>query len=232
MALHHEENVIAGGPQDFAEVRHLRLRGSNNAIGKRLAEIARERHGLCRLPSADPLRARAQRSYLGLHYPIHLERMCGVAAAYDLDPQRDDLELCELVYNCDEPGCSVVYYPPATTESGHGILSRNFDFTTGTISGAPPQRPAAAAVSQPYIVEVYPDAGYPALYLCAYDLLGGCLDGINSEGLAVVVLADRETANSSSMDPTITNAAGLNEIQITRLLLTPAPTSRRPSRPC
>jgi len=88
MALDDEETVVAGGPQDFAEVRHLRLRGSNSAIGQRLAEIARERHSLRRLPSADPLRARAQRSYLRLHYPIHLERMRGVAAAYDLDPQR------------------------------------------------------------------------------------------------------------------------------------------------
>ncbi len=206
MELQYQENVVAGGPQDFAEVRHLLLRGSNYAIGQRLAEIARARHGLRVLPAADPLRARAQRSYLGLHYPIHLDRMRGVAAAYDLDPQRDDVELGELVYNCGEPGCSVVYYPPTTTESGHGMLSRNFDFTTGTITGTVPKPGAAAAVSQPYVVEVYPDIGYPALYLCAYDLLGGCLDGINSEGLVVALLADRETANSASMDPTMASA--------------------------
>ncbi len=40
-ALEFAEKVIAGGPKDFMEVRHLTLRGSNFEIGRKLAEIAK-----------------------------------------------------------------------------------------------------------------------------------------------------------------------------------------------
>src|SRR6186713_1361294 len=40
------DRVIAGGPDKSLEVRHLVLRGSNEQIGRALAEIAKERYGV------------------------------------------------------------------------------------------------------------------------------------------------------------------------------------------
>jgi hypothetical protein len=71
--------------------------------------------------------------------------------------------------------------------------------------------------ARPYVVETRPSDGGPAcLFLCAYELLGGCIDGLNSEGLVVALLADDE---SGGADPTLAPAVGLNEIQLLRFLL-------------
>jgi len=45
--------VIAGGPQDFMEVRHLVLKGSNREIGRALAAVGWERHHLKPATSSD-----------------------------------------------------------------------------------------------------------------------------------------------------------------------------------
>src|SRR5262245_523025 len=76
------DRVIAGGPGDSLEVRHLVLRGTNEQIGRALAEIAKERYGARLQASRDPLQARAQRTFLERNDPILLERMRGVAAAF------------------------------------------------------------------------------------------------------------------------------------------------------
>jgi hypothetical protein len=41
-----EDQVVAGGPKDFMEVRHLVLRGSNEEIGRALATIAQDQFGV------------------------------------------------------------------------------------------------------------------------------------------------------------------------------------------
>src|SRR4030095_15269242 len=56
-----EDRVIAGGPDKSLEVRHLVLRGSNEQIGKALAEIAIERYGVKLERADDPERVRAMR---------------------------------------------------------------------------------------------------------------------------------------------------------------------------
>src|SRR5580765_7842497 len=77
-----EDRVIAGGPKDSLEVRHLVLRGTNEQIGRALAEIAKERYGVRLEPAKDPMQVRAQRQFLERNYPILLDRMRGVAAAF------------------------------------------------------------------------------------------------------------------------------------------------------
>ena len=63
-ALQRNERVIAGSPGDSMEVRHLVLRGTNEEIGRALAEIAMERYSVRAERAADPLRTRAQRRYI------------------------------------------------------------------------------------------------------------------------------------------------------------------------
>src|SRR5262249_10554926 len=72
--------------------------------------------------------------------------------------------------------------------------------------------------ARPYIIEMYPDKGYASLAICAYDLLSGVMDGINSEGLTVALLADDELMSKFPMEPAGTDAGGLGLVQVLRML--------------
>src|SRR5437763_758342 len=125
-----QDRVIAGGPKDFTEVRHVVLKGSNEDIGRALANIARKRYDAKPTPSADALRTRAQRRYIEKNYPILADRMRGVAGAFGKEVGDDGFSFSALWYPMGlGAGCSVVYYPPKVTASGTGGVSRNYDFT-------------------------------------------------------------------------------------------------------
>jgi len=188
MSLETQESVIAGGAdKDNMTIRHLVMRGGQQQIGYFLGNLAKERYGYQVIPSRDARCTNVNREYLGQVWPAHSLRMRGLADAMGCDINDDSLDLSELSYSpgTPVPGCSNVYYP--ATESGHPMLSRNFDFSTDVVP---------VSTREPYLMEVYPDEGYSHLMMCAYDLLGGATDGINSEGLVVALLADIETALS------------------------------------
>lgn len=231
-----ETNVVVGGADSFMTVRHLVIRGTNADIGRTLGELAVEQYGQSPADyAADPVFARARRRYIQRHYPIQWERLRGVAAAFGIDPEDDRYDLTWLPYHLGPasavPGCSVVYYPPATTRDRRGYLSRNYDFSTGTAAEALGRvlSPAARArlrpvMSEPYLVEWHPtDGGYPSLALHAFDLLAGTLDGINSEGLSVAIMADEEAMAALGPHlephPGPARVVGLHELQVMRLLL-------------
>jgi len=212
-----KETVIAGGPDKFAEVRHVVIEGTNFEIGKKIGELAK-RDGAALAPSENRILNRAKREYMAKNYPIHYERMKGVAAAYGLDFQDDAYDFSQLLQKqFTPPGCSVVYYPAASTEIGHNILSRNYDFTTGDITGRRPQDARSAMMARPYLVEIHPDKGYSSLALCVFEYLGGVLDGINSEGLAVAILAEEESGSKVGRE--IGNEVGAHELMGMRYLL-------------
>ena len=126
------DRVIAGGPDASLEVRHLVLRGTNEQIGRALAEIAKERYGT-RLDRRDPEQMRAQRRFLERNNPILLDRMKGVAAAYGKSIDDEGWDFTTLGFTDLKAGCSIVHLPPATTASGKSVVSRDYDFTTGTL---------------------------------------------------------------------------------------------------
>ncbi len=216
--LKFSERVVAGGPDDFMTVRHLQLRGSQQAIGRKLAETAQSRHGV-ELVRFDPPIAERRLEFYRSVYPMHYERALGVKDHFDTTLD-GGLDTTVLPYNLPTNiGCSVVYYPPSHCASGHATLSRNYDWSTGTwadLLGPSAQKDKRRTTEDPYVIEVYPDRGYPSLYLCAYELLGGCFDGVNSEGLTVALLA-----NNTGVAPTPSNAwqVGLSEVEIGRYLL-------------
>jgi penicillin V acylase-like amidase (Ntn superfamily) len=148
-----------------------------------------------------------------------LERMKSVAGSYGKDIADDRLNFSLLMYSQVRPGCSVVYYPPRATAQGTGIVSRYYDFTTGTLRGTRPAPGELPATARPYIIEMHPDQGYASVALCAYDLLSGVLDGMNSEGLTVALLADDELHNKFPLEPTEDIAVGLGALQMQRYLL-------------
>jgi hypothetical protein len=234
--MHANEQAFFGASGDFMTVRHVTIHGTNFEIGRWLGELAIERYG--RTPAyfaAIPLYARARRIYIQGHYPIHWERMKGVAAALGLDPEDDRYDLGGLAYLTDLPmpalGCSVVYYLPATTATGGGFLSRNYDFFMGSMADMlgvplPPdvKQQLSPVMSEPYIMEWYPeDGGYASLAIHAFDTLSGTLDGINSAGLVVSILADNAAMweLGPKLEPHLgpQQAIGLHELAVMRLLL-------------
>ena len=74
------------------------------------------------------------------------------------------------------------------------------------------------ATARPYLIEMHPDRGHASLALCAYDLLSGVLDGINSEGLTVSVLSDYEIQPEFPIDPAEEGGVGLDELQVLRMI--------------
>jgi len=145
--------------------------------------------------------------------------MRGAAQAFGMKIEDDSHNFSGLTYDMTKPGCSVVYYPPSMTADGRGALSRNYDFTTGTIMGLKPGPSERACTGRPYILEMHPDEGYSSIAVVAYDLLGSVLDGINSQGLSVAILADDELSDLGKADPATGTQAGLEVIQVTRMLL-------------
>jgi hypothetical protein len=214
-----EDKIVAGSEKDFLLVRHIVLRGSNEAIGRELAEIARQRHQGSPLPSQDPLRTRIQRRYIEKHYPALHDRMRGVAAAFGRRLDDDAWNFSGLGLVPLGAGCSVIHLPPTRTASGSSIVSRDYDFSTGTLMGTWPKRGELPATARPYVIEMYPERGYASLAVYAYDLLSGVLDGINSEGLTVALLADDELLSKYPMEPAGTEGVGLGVLQVLRFLL-------------
>ncbi|MHC5538565.1 C45 family autoproteolytic acyltransferase/hydrolase [Singulisphaera rosea] len=215
-----QDRVVAGSPADTLEVRHIVLKGTNREIGRALATIAKDRYEVKPIPSMDRLRTRAQRRSIERNYPILFDRMRGVADVFGKQVDDDGFLFSGLWYpRTFGAGCSVVYYPPQATASGTGVVSRNYDFTTGTNRGTRPTRSEFASTGRPYVVEMYPDRGYASLAIYSYDLLSGVLDGVNSEGLTVALLADEETRETYSMEPDGIDAVGAGEMRMPRMLL-------------
>jgi len=155
--------------------------------------------------------------YFARNYPAYFERMKGTAVAFGLPFEDDQYDFTGLWQSfMPAPACSAVFYPGSSTENGHSVLSRNYDFITGTLRGTPPQPGEMAAMARPYLIEIHPDRGYASLAMSAFDILGGVLDGVNSEGLTVSILDDG-TAEEVGRDAS--NEVGFHEIQSVRYLL-------------
>lgn len=189
------------------DVRHLVLEGSHRDIGYMLGQIGRDRHGVRRAPTDNQLLTKSRRRYYESNYPIHAERMRGFASAYHLDPEDDRYDLSVLGHPLSGLNCSAVYYSPAVVDNGHGLISKNLDF----IANGP--------LGKPYIIELRPKEGYASLAIMSFEVMGQRLEGINSEGLTVVHLADDETPGLGLLDPAGEDGVGISELQAAELLL-------------
>lgn len=212
-------HIAGGAPADFVQVRHLRVEGSQEEIGRALAAAAVEAHGDLASPvPADPIVECARRAWFEMHHPHHAARARGVASYFGIAPDDCSRSTDWLGTYALPAGCSVAFYPGEGTKDGHGVLARNFDFPTATLTqllGAPPiagERPLGA---DPWIVETRPRDGYASVTVAIMDVMGA-MDGINEHGLAVALLADNETPEP---EPTGAPRVGLAEQQVVRYLL-------------
>jgi hypothetical protein len=212
--------TIAGGdPADFLTVRHLRIDGDQREIGRALAAAAHQVHGDAARPrGVDPLVEQVRRRWFELHHPAQAARGRGVADHFGIDPTDPSVALDWLGTYELPAGCSVAFYPGSGTKDGHGVLARNFDFPTATLSqlmGFPPQPGERPLASDPWVVELHPDEGYASVVVGIMDLMGG-MDGVNEAGLTVALLADNETPDP---EPTGAPRVGIAEQQVVRYLL-------------
>lgn len=221
MALKFEEDIIHFKKDDFIKVKNIRLFGTNEEIGFKLGEIAKMQHSVSRFKNSDSLKNKYQKKYLRNNYPVHYSRMNGMAKAYG-----EDIETTEYDFTCfGNPlsinACSAVFYPPEFTETKTGILSRNLDLPTISFSemiSAENVADEPSAMSNLYVIEIYPDKGFSSLMNLSFELYGLGLDGINSEGLAVTHLyADK--VNARSYKPSAEYGLGINEMLAVQFLL-------------
>lgn len=221
MPLRVDERIVAGREGDELVVHHLALRGSNRAIGRHLGELARARYGVAPPQAGDPLVVRVQREWLRRNAPALFERMRGAAEALGVDLADDASDVSRLGAPPAAAGCSAVFLPPRRAAEGRPLVSRAFDFAGPLAARTAEPLPAG----RPYVLELHPDEGTPSLALCAFDLLGGALDGVNAEGLVALVATDLESAAAAPLEPARA-AVGLDELQLVRHVLETCATAR------
>jgi predicted choloylglycine hydrolase len=204
--------VVAGSGADAMIVRHVKLSGSYKQIGQQLAALGK-RHG-AELGEVDPQVLAKRKAWFRAHYPELAERGEGVASV--LGEKGDPFSVS---YNDFVPGCSCSYYPPDRTTTGHALLSRNYDFSTGTLAqmmGQASDGKHRGFTADPYLLETHPTTGYATLMMVSYDLVAGCIDGMNEHGLGVALLADDQGHGEGRA----TGAqVGLSEIKTPRFFL-------------
>lgn len=210
--------TVAGTQDDLMIVRHMVLRGDNVAIGKKLAEIANKNHGSKLTKFANAKSASDQMNWFEKNYPERIRRAKGVRDYFGV-PTNSLFDTTSLPFNMrSTPACSVIYYPGSSVRNGHAMLSRNYDFPKATyveLTGGKPQPGARSMTGDPYVIEMYPTVGYPSLYLCAYDLVAGAIDGVNSKGVSVALLAV-DVDNPGKLGR---SGYGLSEIDLPRFVL-------------
>lgn len=220
MALSCKETIIHQCELDFAQVKHVCVKGSDFEIGQKLGSIAREVHGIQRTKIGKE-RSKQQTEYFRKNYPIHYERMKGLASVYGEEINDTPFDFSSYGNPVAAPACSAVFYPAQVTANGHSIISRNEDLPLIPFSamvGLSVRDDEPCASSRYYVVEQYPDNGYPSLGMMSFELFGSLLDGINSEGLMVVHLAACDNA-TGHFKTTGTFQPGINEMLSVQLLL-------------
>jgi len=217
------EIILAKEPNTYLEIRHIVLRGTNEEIGKALGDIAQEWLGIKTLVHyAGPIYAEARRQYMKKNYPILLERMKGVAKSYGLSPTDNTYVTSGLYYDIAPFACSAVFFPASSTSNGHSLLGHNIDFHTATMRemlGMEHVEGDHNLYSRNFVMELYPDEGYPSIVVGALDLLNGFQGGMNSEGLIVTMLSDDLGTPNTNPNPLGDDTGGLNLLQLNRLIL-------------
>ncbi len=216
-----EKILLDRKPDTFSLVRHLKLSGTQRQIGRKLAEIAKERYGVMLGKNPSEIYGVSRYAYLEKNYPHLLERARGVMEAFGEKPDNPAFDPTSLMYSMGDFGCSMLYFPGTHMASGHCITIRNMDFTAGTISqllGKPRQQNEPDIFGEIYVVESYPDSGYATLYMGAIDLLSGVWDGMNEHGLTIYGLVDQGRPRALTK-PSGNRVIGLHPTQVMRMVL-------------
>ncbi len=212
--------IVPKTADNYMEVRHIVLKGTNRAIGRALGNLAQEWLGIKPFRYTDPIYGKANRRYLEKNYPLFAKRLEGIAQAYNLDKKA--YLAGTLMYDLWPSACSVVYFPTTYTTNSHPLVARNLDFNTVAFSDAIPGQKRNndhKFYSRSFVMELHPtDGGYASVGIGSLDLLSGVVGGINERGLVVSMLVDQECPSTTHQEDLI-DACGLDGLQIVRLIL-------------
>ena len=213
----------------YQEVRHIVLRGTNQEIGRAIAQISNDYYQAQTL-SFESLQYKSSRdSYIRQHFPALAERRKGIDNFYGWG-QSDLHDSSALWYDMQPVACSAIFFPNTVTASGHSFQARNMDFLvvdmwqylTGKVGQG------NKLFSRNFVMETYPqDGGYATLVVGSFDLLNGAYDGFNEYGLSISGLVDHNLkykTKDKTVDQTvplseIEQQEGLNYLQMARAIL-------------
>lgn len=209
----------------YQEVRHIVLRGTNQEIGRAIAQLSNDYYQVPPM-SFDSLQYKNSRnSYIQQHFPALAERQKGVAAYYGWGDS-DLHDSSALWYDMQPVNCSAIFFPKTVTANGHSFQARNMDFyTVDMYEFLNPGHPGKGnkLFSRNFVMETYPqDGGYASLVVGTLDLLNGAYDGFNEYGLTISGLVDQ---NLGSVPKNLVPLAdlekvdGLSYLQMVRVIL-------------
>lgn len=225
------EVVVAKTGDNYQEVRHLVLKGTNQEIGTAIAKLSKEQYQARPFPFPDLTAKQTRNAYIQQNFPYLAQRQKGIEAYYGWGAT-DLYDSSSLWYDIFPVNCSAIFFPKNVTATGHSFTSRVMDFYTVDINqfiGKPVTPPGNKLFSRNYILETYPqDGGYAAMVVGTFDLMNGAYDGFNEKGLVISGLVDQSLSNTTGgvvQDLTqLTSQEGLSYLQMVRLLLEKAAT--------
>jgi len=191
-ALIEDEIILARGPGEHMEVRHIILKGTNEEIGYALGNIAQKDYGVILNKYAEAAYAKARLEYMRKNNPILLERMKGVARSYGVSLEDTLLDTSSLPAFFKPPQCSGILFPAAYSANGHTFYSASREYYLATLSEVMDKKPRPGEkkiFTETAVIEIYPDKGYSSLFVMAGDLTWG-VDVVNSAGLSVSLYQD------------------------------------------
>jgi len=215
------EVILQKGPGEYMEVRHIVLKGSNEEIGKALGDIAQKEYKATLVKYADPVYAKARLEYMRRNYPIMLERMKGVARSYGLSLDNTDYDTSSLYYCMPAPKCSATFFPAPLAANGHNFYVSNRDYYIASMSeimGGKRLSGEVDFISRMFVIELYPDKGYPSIAIGGLELLNMHVDAVNSKGISVAGLED-DTYGMERTPKDLSRQSGLQQYQAFRLIV-------------
>lgn len=208
--------------KNYQEIRHIVLRGKNEAIGKAVAQLSKEHYQAQPILFDSAEHKRKRQGYIQKFYPALADRCKGIAAYYGWDD--NDLHDCSaLWYDVLPVNCSAIFFPRNVTADGHSFQARNMDFYRADVHEL--MRPGDAGkgnklFSRNFVMETYPqDGGYATLVIGTFDLLNGAYDGFNEYGLCISGLVDQNLAEKTVPLSELEAQEGLNYLQMVKAIL-------------
>ncbi len=221
------EKTLITKCREGIQLHHISTKGTHEEIGYELGRLAKDFHHIDKSTNIDASIIESQYDYLKKHYPEHYARMSGFAKAYGKTLNDYSYDFSFFGDALNGAACSAVYYPPTTTISKRGYVSRNLDFSI----------PKNTTLDTPYfpfkhtyVLEMYPESSYPSISLFCFEVFGLALEGINSQGLAVIHLADADTAIDHENLATKQTQKGFNEFLPIQYLLDTCSTANEAAR--
>jgi hypothetical protein len=177
---------LVGGPNEpdcYLSVPYLRVSGSEEEIGRYLAEFARQEYQVNQLGKYVHRRyARARLDYFRRNWPQMADRMRGVADAFGVNLDRNNADPSALIYDLAPRargpvgmGCSAAFLPAALAAKGGPVVARNFDawrvLPSQSRLFSRVGRFERCCYSRSFVLEVRPSDGMGLIALGGHDLL-------------------------------------------------------------